>query len=64
MDFGETLLGVWKLSRPKLRQIILFIVTIDFPLLYLGAVTFESSGLTVSGLAILILAAVVTTVVY
>lgn len=64
MDFGETLLGVWKLSRPKLRQIILFIVAIDFPLLYLGAVTFESSGLAVSGLAILILAAVVTTVVY
>ena len=46
------------ITKSKVQQIALWIMVADFPLLYLGAVTFENTALTVLALVIMAAAAV------
>ena len=41
------------ISRSKVQQIALWVMAVDFPLLYLGTITFESMPLTVAALVIM-----------
>ena len=46
------------ISKSKVQQIALWVMAADFPLLYLGAITFESMPLTALALVIMAAAAV------
>ena len=46
------------IAKSKVQQIALWVMAADFPLLYLGAVTFENMALTVAALVIMAAAAV------
>ncbi len=41
------------ITKSKAQHIVLWFMAADFPLLYLGAVTFENMGLTILALAIM-----------
>ena len=46
------------IAKSKVQQIALWVMAADFPLLHLGAVTFENMALTVAALVIVAAAAV------
>ena len=46
------------IAKSKVQQIALWVMAADFPLLYLGAVTFENMALTAAALVIMAAAAV------
>ena len=50
--------------KSKVQQIALWVMAADFPLLYLGAVTFENTALTVLALVIIASAAVAAGVAF
>ena len=52
------------IAKSKVKQIALWVMAADFPLLYLGAVTFEEAALTVVALVIMAAAAVATGIVF
>ena len=52
------------ISKSKVQQIALWIMAADFPLLYLGAITFESMPLTVVALVIMAAAAIAAGVTF
>ncbi len=52
------------MNKATLRQIVLGVMAADFPMLYLGAVTFESAVVSISALVIMGVAAAVVAVVY
>ena len=51
-------------AKSKVQQIALWVMAADFPLLYLGAVTFEEAALTVVALVIMAAAAVAAGIVF
>ena len=52
------------ISKDKIRQIVLWVMAADFPLLYMGAVSLENSVMTIITLAVLGLAVAVAAAVY
>ena len=56
--------GMTNLSQNKLKQISLWIIAVDFPVMYLAAVTFESTVLTLVALAFMALGAVAAAVAF
>ena len=46
------------ISKSKVQQIALWVMAADFPLLYLGAVTFDNMAVTIIALIIMAAAAV------
>jgi hypothetical protein len=52
------------LPQNKLKQISLWIIAADFPVMYLAAVTFESTVLTLVALAFMALGAVAAAVAF
>ena len=52
------------ISKSKVQQIALWVMAADFPLLYLGAITFESMPLTVVALVIMAAAAIAAGIVF
>ena len=52
------------MNKQKLRQIVLWVVAADFPLLYVGAVSLENAVMTVAALAVMGVAVTVAAVVY
>ena len=46
------------ISKSKVQQIALWVMAADFPLLYLGAVTFDNMAVTIIALVIMAAAAV------
>ena len=52
------------IAKSKVQQIALWVMAADFPLLYLGAVTFEEAALTVVALVIMAAAAVAAGIVF
>ena len=52
------------ISKSKVQQIALWVMAVDFPLLYLGAITFESMPLTVAALVIMAAAAIAAGIVF
>ncbi len=52
------------MNKDKLKQVVLGVIAIDFPLIYVGAVTLENAVVTTLGLIIMGAAAVVAAVVY
>ena len=52
------------ISKSKVQQIALWVMAADFPLLYLGAITFESMSLTVVALVIMAGAAIAASIVF
>ena len=46
------------ITKSKVQQIALWVMAVDSPLLYLGAMTFENTALTVFALVIMAAAAV------
>jgi len=52
------------MSKSRVRHIIVCVMAGDFPLLYLGAVTLESTAVTLAALAVMGVSAVVAVLVY
>lgn len=52
------------MTKERLRQITLWVMAVDSPMLYLGAVSLENSAVTLAALGVMGLAAAVTTLVY
>ena len=52
------------MSKQKLRQIVLWSMAADFPLLYVGAVSLENAIVTVAALAVMGVAVTVAAFVY
>ena len=52
------------IDRKRARQIVLWVIAADFPLMYVGAVSLENGPMTVATLAVMAAAAVVAAVVY
>ena len=52
------------LSKSKVQQIALWVMAADFPLLYLGAITFESVPLTAAALVVMAAAAIAAGIVF
>ena len=52
------------MTRERLRQITLWLMAVDFPMLYLGAVSFENSAVTLAALGVVSLSAAVASLVY
>jgi|GEM_PF-6483322 hypothetical protein len=52
------------IGKPKARQIVLWVMAADFPLIYFSAVTIEDSVLTVIALVIMAAAAVAAGIVF
>lgn len=52
------------MNKQKLRQIVLWVMAADFPLLYVGAVSLENAVMTVAALAVMGVAVTVAAVVY
>ena len=52
------------MNKQKLRQIVLWVMAADFPLLYVGAVSLENAVMTVAALAVMGVAVTVAGVVY
>ena len=52
------------MDRQRLRQVVLWVMAADFPLLYLGAVTLESTAMTVGTLAVMGVAGAIAALVY
>ncbi len=52
------------MNKRKLRQIVLWSMAADFPLLYVGAVSLENAVMTVAALAVMGVAVTVAAVVY
>ena len=52
------------MTKERLRQITLWVMAVDFPMLYLGAVSLENSAVTLAALGMMGFAAAVATLVY
>ncbi len=52
------------IDRKKARQIVLWVMAVDFPLLYVGAVSLENGPMTVATIAVMAAAAAVAAIVY
>ena len=52
------------MNKQKLRQIVLWSMAADFPLLYVGAVSLENAIVTVAALAVMGVAVTVAAFVY
>ena len=52
------------MNKKKLRQVILWTMAADFPLLYVGAVSLENAVMTGATLAVMAVAVAVAAVVY
>lgn len=52
------------MNKQKLRQIVLWVIAADFPLLYVGAVSLENVVMTVAALAVMGVAVTVAAAVY
>ena len=52
------------MSKKTLRQLALWVMAADFPLLYLGTISLESAPLTIATLVVLGAAASVAALVY
>ena len=52
------------IGESKVQQIALWIMAADFPLLYLGAVTFENTAVTAIALIVMAAAAVAAGIVF
>ena len=52
------------MARDRVRQYVLWVIAADYPLLYLGAITLESSPVTTATLAVLALAAAIAAWAY
>ena len=52
------------MSRGQARSVVLWVIAADFPVLYLGAVTFGSTALIIATLAVLGVSALVAALVY
>ena len=50
--------------RARLRQVVLWVIAVDFPVLYVGAVTVESTATAIAALLALTVAAAVAALVY
>ena len=51
-------------AKSKVQQIALWVMAADFPLLYLGAVTFENTAVTTIALVVMAAAAVAAGIVF
>lgn len=52
------------IGKPKARQIVLWVMAADFPLIYLSAVTIEDTVLTIVALFIMAAAAIAAGIVF
>ena len=52
------------MNRNRIRQVVLGVMAADFPLLYVGAVTLESTVMTLAALAVMGAAVAVVALVY
>ena len=52
------------MNKQKLRQIVLWSMAADFPVLYVGAVSLENAIVTVAALAVMGVAVTVAALVY
>lgn len=52
------------IDRGKARQIVLWVIALDFPLMYVGAVSLGNDAMTLAALAVMGAAAAVAAVVY
>lgn len=52
------------MNKNRLRQITLWVIAADFPVLYLGAVTLESMIITIVALVVMSIVVSVVTLVY
>ena len=50
--------------KARLRQVVLWVIAADFPVLYIGAVTVESTATSIAALVVLAVAAAVAALVY
>ena len=51
-------------DRKRIRQIVLWVIAADFPLMYVGAVSLENGPMTLATLAVMGVAAAVAALVY
>ena len=52
------------MNRGRLRQVVLGVIAADFPLIYVGAVTFDSAALAAAALAVMAAAIAVAALAY
>ena len=52
------------MNRSKVRQLVLLVMAVDFPLLYLSATAPEAAAATVAALAVMGVAAAAAAIVY
>ena len=52
------------MDKSKIRQIVLWAIIADFPVLYIGAVSLEQAALTIGALVALAAAAVTAAIVF
>lgn len=64
MGVEQPVFGEVTINKHRLRQISWWAIAADFPLLYTGAVTLESTAVTVATLVVMGVAAAVATLVY